>query len=44
LETARETAAAYPQAEFWDLEDHAHMLLIEPGADRIAGRIADWLG
>ncbi|MGH6736438.1 MAG: alpha/beta hydrolase, partial [Methyloceanibacter sp.] len=44
IESARETAAAYPQAAFWELEDHAHMLLLEPGADAIARRIADWLG
>ncbi len=43
LKTARETARAYPQAEFWELKNHAHMLLIEPGADKIAARIADWL-
>jgi len=43
LETARETARVYPQAEFWELENHAHMLLVEPGADKIAERIADWL-
>jgi pimeloyl-ACP methyl ester carboxylesterase len=43
LETARETASAYNQTEFWELKDHAHMLLIEPGAGEIAARIADWL-
>jgi non-heme chloroperoxidase len=43
LETAKETASVYPQAEFWELKDHAHMLLIEPGAEKIAARIADWL-
>jgi pimeloyl-ACP methyl ester carboxylesterase len=43
LETARQTAGAYPQSAFWELKDHAHMLLIEPGAEKIAGRIADWL-
>jgi pimeloyl-ACP methyl ester carboxylesterase len=43
LETARQTAGAYPQSAFWTLKDHAHMLLIEPGAEKIAGRIADWL-
>lgn len=44
LATARETARSYPQAEFWELQDHAHMLLLEPGAETIATRIADWLG
>lgn len=43
VETARETAIGYPQAAFWELEGHAHMLLLEPGADKIAERIADWL-
>jgi non-heme chloroperoxidase len=43
LQTARETASAYSGAEFWELQDHAHMLLLEPGADQIAGRIADWI-
>jgi non-heme chloroperoxidase len=44
LATARETASGYPQAEFWELKDHAHMLLLEPGAEKIASRIAAWLG
>jgi len=43
VRTAKATADAYPQAEFWVLENHAHMLLLEPGAEDIAGRIADWL-
>lgn len=43
LETAKKTASAYPRAEFWRLDDHAHMLLIEPGAEKIAARIVDWL-
>lgn len=43
LETARETASGYPQAEAWELEDHAHLLLLEPGAEKIAYRIADWI-
>lgn len=43
LQTAKETAGAYKQAELWELKDHAHMLLIEPGAEDIASRIADWL-
>jgi pimeloyl-ACP methyl ester carboxylesterase len=43
LQTARETAGAYSQAEFWELEDHAHMLLLEPGAERIANAIIGWL-
>ncbi|HUW72558.1 MAG TPA: alpha/beta hydrolase [Methyloceanibacter sp.] len=43
LETAKATADPYAQAEFWTLQDQAHMLLIEPGAEEIASRIADWL-
>lgn len=43
LETARATAASYPGSPFWALENHAHMLLFEDGAQDIAGRIADWL-
>lgn len=43
LETAKLTADAYRQAKFWELKDHAHMLLLEPGADKIASRIADWI-
>ena len=43
IETARATANAYPGAAFWEIEGHAHMLLLEPGAATIAGRIADWI-
>ena len=43
IETARATASAYEDAPFWEIEGHAHMLLLEPGADKIAGRIADWI-
>ena len=43
LDTAKATADAYPGCPFWVLEDHAHMLVVEDGADKIAGRIADWL-
>jgi pimeloyl-ACP methyl ester carboxylesterase len=43
LESARDTASGYPQAEFWEIEGHAHMLLLEPGAGKIASRVADWL-
>lgn len=43
LETAKATASAYPQSAFWPLDGHAHMLLIEPGAEDIAKRIAGWL-
>ena len=43
LMTARATAAAYPSAPFWELQGHGHMLLVEPGADEIAQRIAGWI-
>ncbi len=43
LATARATASAYPGVEFWEIEGHAHMLLLEPGAETIATRIADWI-
>jgi pimeloyl-ACP methyl ester carboxylesterase len=43
LATARETAVAYRGATFWELESHGHMLLLEPGAQAIAHRIAAWL-
>jgi non-heme chloroperoxidase len=43
IATARATAAAYAGAEFWELGGHGHMLLVEPGADAIARRIAAWI-
>jgi pimeloyl-ACP methyl ester carboxylesterase len=43
-QTARATAEAYPGADFWELDGHGHMLVLEPGAEAIARRIADWLG
>ena len=42
-QTARATAAGYPGATFWELEGHGHMLVLEPGAEDIARRIADWI-
>ena len=42
-QTALETARAYPEAAFWKLEGHGHMLVLEPGAEDIARRIADWI-
>jgi hypothetical protein len=41
-QTARETAAGYP-AHLWELEGHGHMLVLEPGAEDIARRIATWI-
>lgn len=42
-QTARETARPYRNATFWELDGHGHMLVLEPGADAIASRIADWI-
>lgn len=42
-QTVRATASAYPQAAFWELEGHGHMLVLEPGAEDIARRVADWI-
>lgn len=42
-QTARATASAYRDATFWELKGHGHMLVLEPGADDIARRIADWI-
>jgi pimeloyl-ACP methyl ester carboxylesterase len=41
--TARATAAGYPQSDFWELAGHGHMLVLEPGAEDIARRIAGWI-
>jgi non-heme chloroperoxidase len=43
LATARATAGGYPGATFWELEGHGHMLVLEPGAEDIARRIAAWI-
>jgi pimeloyl-ACP methyl ester carboxylesterase len=43
LKTARATAEGYPGATFWELAGHGHMLVLEPGAEAIARRIADWI-
>lgn len=42
-QTARETARPYRDATFWKLDGHGHMIVLEPGADHVARRIADWL-
>jgi pimeloyl-ACP methyl ester carboxylesterase len=41
--TARATGDAYSGATFWELAGHGHMLVLEPGAEDIARRIADWI-
>ena len=41
--TARATAAGYPGAQFWELQGHGHMLVLEPGAEEISRRIGEWL-
>ena len=43
LATARATASGYKQAMFWEEAGHGHMLPVEPGAEKIASRIADWI-
>jgi pimeloyl-ACP methyl ester carboxylesterase len=40
--TVRATAAAYRGAIVWEERGHGHMLLVEPGAQTIARRIARW--
>ena len=42
-QTARATANGYPGAGFWELQGHGHMLVLEPGAEEIARRIAAWI-
>jgi pimeloyl-ACP methyl ester carboxylesterase len=37
------TASAYAGSTFWELDGHGHMLLLEPGAEEIARRIAAWI-
>ncbi|GFO82785.1 MAG: alpha/beta hydrolase [Methyloceanibacter sp.] len=44
LATAKATANSYPGSPFWTLDGHAHMLVMEDGAGKVAGRVADWLG
>ncbi len=43
LPSAKATAETYQQSQFWPFDSHVHMLLVEPGADNIAERIAGWL-
>ena len=43
LVTARATALPYREVQFWEEPGHGHMLLVEPGADEIARRIAAWI-
>ena len=42
-QTARATAEPYRNATFWELAGHGHMLVLEPGAETIARRIAEWI-
>jgi pimeloyl-ACP methyl ester carboxylesterase len=41
--TARATASSYSGSTFWELDGHGHMLILEPGAEDIARRIAAWI-
>lgn len=43
LQTARATALPYGDAQFWEEAGHGHMILVEPGAEDIARRIAAWI-
>jgi non-heme chloroperoxidase len=43
LATAHATAAPYRHAAFWAEPGHGHMLPVEPGAEAVARRIADWI-
>jgi pimeloyl-ACP methyl ester carboxylesterase len=40
--TARAAATGYSKAAVWDEAGHGHMLPMEPGAEKITGRILDW--
>ena len=44
LATAQATAAPLKNATFYEAPGHGHMLLLEPGADDLARRIAEWTG
>jgi pimeloyl-ACP methyl ester carboxylesterase len=41
--TARATASGYSGSTFWELDGHGHMLILEPGAEDIARRVAAWI-
>jgi pimeloyl-ACP methyl ester carboxylesterase len=41
--SARMTTSAYAGSTFWELDGHGHMLVLEPGAEDIARRIASWI-
>ena len=43
LATARAATEGFPGATFWEADGHAHMLLLEPGAEALARRIAAWI-
>ncbi len=41
--TGRKIAQLYPQATFEEAAGAGHLLIMEPGAARLAGRCADWM-
>jgi len=41
FDQTRATAESYPGATFLELEGHGHVLVLEPGAEKIARRIAE---
>jgi pimeloyl-ACP methyl ester carboxylesterase len=43
LATARATASPFKGATFYEATGHGHMLLLEPGAEDLAARIAEWI-
>jgi hypothetical protein len=43
LQTVRATALPYRGAQFWEEAGHGHMLVVEPGAEDVAQRIAAWI-
>jgi non-heme chloroperoxidase len=43
IATARATALPYRGAQFWEERGHGHMILVEPGAEELARRIAAWI-
>ncbi len=43
VSVVRKTARKYRDATYWEYADHAHKVIMEPGWEKIAADIADWL-
>jgi non-heme chloroperoxidase len=43
IETARAVAESYPGATFVAAEGHGHLLLLDPGAEKLASGVVGWL-